>query len=273
MREAVKWVLLGVVTLVIGPISGWLTGRVPAPNGGPHATMLLSAAPLVAILGTILAFALAAMCGVVVGKVGRVRWGLFSAGVVLAWASFESGTVPGVLLWTRGGDGVFARLAFEGLLLGLLGVVVGLLIQRAAEHDLPEGAPEPAEPRRRADAFVGLGVGVVVGALAAWVIAREGLKGQTFAAGAISGVFSATAGRLAAPTSPPISFIAAGAILAILGPLTGIFVQSGDPLLAANANDLFPLALLSPLDWIGGAFFGVPLGLSWAASLTERRSA
>ncbi len=272
MRELVKWALLGAVTLIVGPIAGWLTGRVPAPDGGPHATMLLSAAPLAAVLGTLLALALAALVGIVLGKIGRIRWGLFAGGVVLAWASFESATVHGLLLWSRSGDAVFLRLAVEGFLLGALGVAMAWIIQRAADHDLAEGVREEPETPRRRDAWIGLTVGVLVGALAAWVIAREGLKGQTFAAGAISGVFSATAGRLAAPTAPPIAFIAAGAILAVLGPLSGIFMQSGDPLIAANANELFALAWLSPLDWVGGAFFGVPLGLSWAASLMDRRS-
>ena len=39
--------------------------------------------------------------------------------------------------------------------------------------------------------------------------------------------------------------------------------------LAAIQGDAFPLAMLMPFDWLAGAFWGIPIGLSWADSMVE----
>jgi len=40
---------------------------------------------------------------------------------------------------------------------------------------------------------------------------------------------------------------------------------------AAYAGALFPTANITPLDFLAGAFLGVPVGISWAASLSSGR--
>jgi len=39
---------------------------------------------------------------------------------------------------------------------------------------------------------------------------------------------------------------------------------------AAIGGDLFTLAMPMPLDWLAGAFWGIPIGLSWAESMVEK---
>jgi hypothetical protein len=34
---------------------------------------------------------------------------------------------------------------------------------------------------------------------------------------------------------------------------------------------MFTLSWIAPLDWIAGGLIGVPLGVSWAASLIDKR--
>jgi len=63
-------------------------------------------------------------------------------------------------------------------------------------------------------------------------------------------------------------------VVAVAGPVIATFVHAGTlgPTRAAVSGKLFALARPMPLDWIAGAFVGIPLGLWWAGSLIERES-
>jgi hypothetical protein len=89
-------------------------------------------------------------------------------------------------------------------------------------------------------------------------------------AGIAAGGFGrAVASRDASPS--PIPGLLAMGVLAAIGPLTGLFITGkAQVATAAMEGRVFPLAVPMPLDWLAGALWGIPLGLSWADSMVEK---
>lgn len=275
MKEVLRWTLLVIALMVVGPIAGRLVAMAEAPDGGPDATMLLSTTRFVAIFGTLAALALSTGAGVVVARLAGLRSGFFAAGLVLIWPAFQSATVKGVIGWSRSGEPLIF-LAIEGALLAVAATGMALLILRAAHKSPPIGPDQP--PREHDSLFsptslVGFAGALLVGAVLAWLIAREGLKGQTFAAAAFAGVFGAMVGCVVSHRSSPAAFIAGVCALAVIGPIVTTVLHGSEALVRANANTLFPLGWVAPLDWVAGAFFGVPMGMAWGGSMLEKRQA
>jgi hypothetical protein len=172
-------------------------------------------------------------------------------------------------------------LSLEGLLVGAAAVGIAALILRVARSQpTPPGASPPPrdEPSRLgidSSAVIALGVALVTACVVAWVMVqdKDTLKGQTVAGAALAGMFGAFAGRLGTHRAPVLVFFVAIAILAAAGPAAatvGLWSGgSGGVIGAAYAGRLLPLARPLPLDWMAGAFVGIPVGLSWAASMTD----
>jgi hypothetical protein len=118
---------------------------------------------------------------------------------------------------------------------------------------------------------IGFGLAIVLAAGATWVVAQETIKGQTFAAAIAAGLLGTFGGRLISSRASIGVFVAAIAVLAAVSPAAATFYHSSDPALvrASLAGSLFPPARLMPLDWIAGAFVGIPMGLNLAASMGE----
>jgi hypothetical protein len=118
---------------------------------------------------------------------------------------------------------------------------------------------------------------LIAAALVTWLVAVEPLKGQTIAACMIAGVAAGGFSRAASPRDgalTPVPALIAMALLAAAGPLSALVVTgSSNVVSAAIGHKLFALAMPMPFDWLAGAFWGVPLGLSWAESMVEKQAA
>lgn len=276
-----RWVVLLAALLLLGPLAGVLTASLRAADGGPHASLLLNSGVAWGVVVALLIFVLAAAVGVPAARIGGVGHGYFCAGIVLAWAAWGTGRIDEILHRTQTASTMYG-LAAEGALVALLGVGLAaglLLVSRDPPPDpahAAAGAKPHVEPRALWTSSTPQAVVVcaVVGGVIAWLVAQDTLKGQTFAAAAFAGMLGATAGRMAAPNASAFTFVAAILLLAIAGPLAAVFLHAGDlgPTRAALAGRLFALARPLPLDWAAGAMFGVPLGLSWAASMIDKHS-
>ena len=274
-----RWLLLLTAAFVLGPIAGAMTASLRAADGGPNASLLVNSSAVMGVVITLGVFALAAVAGVSGSVLAGLRHGLLCTGLVLAWGAWGTGQVDRILHRTLSNSTMYA-LSAEAVLVGALSVglaAVMVLIARQPAPD-PELAPHhhAPEPRTLIDKAspAALAASIAVAGIIAWLVAQDTLKGQTFAAAALAGMFGATAGRLAAPTSSAITFVAAIALLAIASPAVAAFMQPSGlgTARAALAGTLFPLARPLPLDWAAGAFVGIPLGLSWATSLVDKHS-
>jgi len=268
----IRWAIALIAVLLLGPLAGTFVGGLRASDGGPHVTLIANAAPAAGILGGLAALTLATLGGIVAGRIANVSWGYVATGLILAWPAFLTGEVREVLRSTQDASVLWA-VAFEGALFGALGVLAALAISRwGRRRPAPDAVHEREEPLWSAMGLVGAVTALLVGGLIAFLVAREGLKGQTIGAAALGAVGAATAGGLAAHRVTGVAFVAAAGVLAFAGPAIAVGVIGGDPLEKSYANDLFPLAWISPLDWLAGAFLGTPVGVAWSGSMIDKQT-
>lgn len=283
IQIALRWMLPLIALLAVGPLAGMLTASLHAPDGSHAASLLLSTHPLRGVLAGVGVLVLAGAMGLAAARIVSPHYGLFSAGIVLAWGAWGTGTIdaiirarPAALLpgpSAESATSLFGFLSLEAAILLPLAVALAWLILRIGRRPAP-GSPHQPEPTEVRDASAGVGLiaALAVGGVLVWLIAQESNKGQTFAAATIAGVGAAVAGRLAAVRISAAVFVAAIALLAVIAPATALAVHGtgAQPLLAAQGGLLFNLARPLPLDYLAGAFVGVPIGLSWAASMLEQ---
>ncbi len=280
LNAAVRYGIPMLALFGAGPLAGYLTASLRTPDAGKGASLLITATPMQGIIAGVVAMGLALGVGALGARLVGRRAGMFSAGLVLAWAAMNTGRVDTILGRTQSGASL-QTIALEGVLVGAMGLAVVLVIFMIPERHLgTKAAPHqhvlPPEPTKLLDATapIALAAAAVAGAVSCWVIAQSTLKGQTFAAATIAGVFAAAAGRVASQRVSPAIFVAGIAILASVSPALATVVHSGSDgvLRAAIAGRLFALARPLPLDWLAGAFLGVPIGLTWAGSMLEKHA-
>lgn len=272
-----RWTFYLLALIVIGPAAGLLTGGVRAPDGGPDATALVCAAPARGVLATLGAVALAGLLAAPAAVLCGLRAALSTAGLVLAWAAWRTAEVEEIIRRTQSG-GALTTLAIEGgvltALTAMMGVGLSLIAKREAHED-QQGHPAPelpmtlgalgqGWPTQRATAIV---IAVVIGGIAAWLVAGTGLKGQTLAAAAAAGLLSGAALRVGDSTAPAFGALGVGVPLAVVGPILGMALGGKDIVSTTYTGGLFAVARIAPLDWAAGYLLGGSLGLAWAGSL------
>ena len=268
MKAAIlRWTLYLAALLVLGPLAGSLTGALHGVDGSPDATPLVSSAPVPGVLAALGAMVIALAGGAVAAVLIGVDGAFSVAGLILAWAAWRSGVVNELIRTAHSARPLFS-LAIEGLLFGAVALAVACAVAAA-------GKRQPTDPVHR---FFGtrplpvIATGFVAAAVGAWLVAVTPLKGQAMAGAMVGGILAAAAGRLADPEAPVPLLTAPVLILAIIAPLTGFVTKGGaDVVQAAYQGALFPTANITPLDYIAGAFLGVPIGVSWAASMSSGR--
>lgn len=271
MKNVIRWVVYG-AALAAGLLAARTWSVVAPANGGASATMLANDSIPIAIGLTFLYFALAGAFGLLAAWLLGARSGLFCVGLALmgpTWAQGipAEGTVENLVRFAQSGA-PFRMLSVEGAVMALLGVGLAIPVVRAARR----AGHDPAEAPTFAENLVAVVVTIIVGGVGAWIIAREGLRGQTFAAAAIAGLAGATVASVVSHRASPVAFVVGMGVLAVAGPVLGLVLNGQNAVAAAYANRLFPLAMITPMDWVAGALFGIPMGMAWGASMVEKRA-
>lgn len=273
-KAFIRWTLYLAAVLAVGPFVGALTAWLRAPDGGSDATPLVSTSPALGLAAAIAAVLAALIVGVIGARLVGAKAGMSAAGLVLAWAAWRTGTIDQIIRGNGTGD-VLWRLAAEGVIFGVAGVALAFVVAALARADHEDKEAHAGAPARRLSPGAMAGpviAGVIAGGAAAWLIAQTPLKGQAFAGAVVGAMFAAAAGRLIDMRAGLATLAIPVAVLAILGPLSGIVMGASPNMLVAGRNGaLFPLANILPLDWIAGGLLGIPLGIGWAASLVEKR--
>lgn len=270
MKVVFQWVFGAIAVLAVGPIAGWAVSAHRGVDGSVHATMLVGANPMVGVLGHAGAIVLAAALGLVTARVINGRFGLFATGAVLAWGAARSGRIEAVL-GVQPTNSTLTTLAIEGALLAAAAGAVAWLICRDTEHE----DPAKHEKALSAETLLGMTAALVAGGIGAWLAARDDLKGQTIGAAWVAGALGATLARVLAHRAPGWAVVAGVCLCAVVGPILGL-MAGAVPALAGMYNgsissSLASLARVAPLDWLAGAFMGVPVGMSWAGSMVDKR--
>lgn len=264
--QVLRWACFLLAAFAVGPMAGALVGVVRSPEGGFGAQALLAESPIVGLLAYLGVIVLATLMGVLAARFTTVRLGLFCAGLVMAWAAFGTERLDAVIRRAQSGAPL-RMLAIEAVMLGVLALAGAVVILRAAR---------PGERHTGGgwkDAVVALVITVPVAALVAAFLARHGAVGQTIASATAGAVAGALVGRIVAPGSSLVAFVAAMVLLATVAPIAAMMADGAAIVQRLYAGHEFALARPMPLDWIAGAFMGVPVGSWWAASMVERQHA
>jgi hypothetical protein len=96
------------------------------------------------------------------------------------------------------------------------------------------------------------------------------LKGQAVATGAFAGIFAAFAAATVARRAAPAALVGGIALVAAAAPSVALFL-AGENALAERimAGRVLPMARALPLDWLAGAFLGLPIGRSMGGWVGE----
>ena len=261
-----RWLCLGLSALVIGPLIGAVMSMTRGVDGSAGTTALVSSSPVMGFTLVLLGIGMAGVAGIMAAALVGARDGLFCMGLALAWGAWACGRLVGVSR-AIGMESPFGRLAVEGLILGIATALVGALVVAIGRGDV-EDESGPALGRQ---SLLGVGAFVVVGGIVGWIIAREGLVGQTFAAAASAGLVGGLAARLVGHGCSSRTLLAGIPLLAFIGPMiAGMRVRGsfGD---ALYQNEIAGIGWIMPLDWASGILVGLPLGLTWAASMVEHQ--
>lgn len=271
MKQAfTRWTLIGVATLAVGPALAALTASVGDGRGGHATTLLVSASPVASLVVGALAIMVAAGYGVLAGRLSTPRLGLFCAGAAIAWPAFTGATAESLIREAQS-TGPLWRMSIEMLLVAALGLAATRVI--AARRDFADisGDGDPEETFGRQGAL-GAGVSFAAAVFAGWVIAREGTPGQNLAAAWIASIAAVAAGRSVAPRASLVACVAGVFLVGVLGPIAGALAQGSEIVPVAYTNTLLPLARITPLNWLAGAWLGAPMGAAWAATTIEQQS-
>lgn len=263
------WAVLLLCLFGLGPALTLAMGGVRGGDGGTDATFLLTANPGAGVFAMALALGIAGVVGVASAKFLGVNAGLGAFAMTLIAPAMRLGELVPILRWAES-PGAFRVMAIEGVVLAISAAVVALLIERVSRSSAE--SREPGAPKLLSmDSAIALGVALAAGALAAWVIAREPTKGQSIFAGVAAGIGGGAAGRIVANRAPLAALALGVMLVGVLGPVLGMTMAGSDALRAAYEVRLPALSHPIPIDWLAGSMLGLPLGLSWAASVIEKR--
>jgi hypothetical protein len=291
----IRWSIPLLALFVLGPLAGMLTFRLRSSDGAAEASLLIGASPMSGLIALLASSMIALAVGIVGARVVHPRSGLFAAGLVYLWAAaglghadriLSAAAASGSTASTTASSAVgvpFMTLAMEGVVVTLVGAIVAWIIlhiksrppaavSAISQHEHPEvrglGVQDGELQRVLSGALAATFVAAIVGIL----IAREPSKIQTFAAAALAGLFAAATGRVIAQSASAMFFIAAVSLLGAIGPFVASMLEGSgaSALRAAFSGRLLALATPLPMDWLAGAFVGVPLGLGWAYSMIHK---
>ena len=250
--------------MALGPILAAMTGIVEDSQGASAITLFVSATPALGALLGLAAIALAGAYGVLTRRLTTPGMGLFCAGVAIGWPAFTGATCEELIREAQSAGPLWI-VSVEALVVGVVGVAISMRIMPRKEADDEDALIGP-------QAALGTAVSFLVAAIMAFLVAREGTSGQNLAATGIATMFAVAVGKSVAPGASLIACVAGVLAVGVVGPAAGAILQGNDIVQASYLNELFPLARLTPLDWLFGTWVGVPIGASWAASMIEKKS-
>lgn len=272
-----RWLLPTLALLVFGPLIAWPVGLLRDGTGSRDATLFLSSNLLLGVVAVVLLIVVAGVGGAVTARLTAPGTGRTFVGLCAAWAMLRTGDSWDMLM--AHGGGVVLPWLFEAIVVAGATVVLMLaLMLGGGSHDRGRLAADLRAAVGSGKATTGILIGVIAGAVAAWLVAMDGGRGQAMMGGVFGGVLAAVGVQLAAqdlsPDQARLRACASVLVLMVLSPLS-LLVMPGAGAIAdgARAGTLVGPGLVTPLAWAVGIFLGVPTGLSWVGSVAEKAHA
>jgi hypothetical protein len=269
-----RWSLPSLSLVLFGPLLALPVAGLADPTGGDDATLLLSDSPITGLVSLVLIAVVAAVGGAFTARVTAPGTGRTFAGLCVAWAAMRS--ADSWRLFEIHGGGAVIPLAIEGLIVaGVTGLVVAALSIGGGFHTKKAFLEDVRVAAGSANAAIGILIGVAAGVMGTVLVAIDGGRGQCLAGGFFGATLAAVAAQLATPTLTPeqarLRGTASVLVLMVVSPLV-LLVMPGSGAIAdaARAGTLTGPGIVQPLDWMVGVFLGVPTGMAWVGSVSER---
>jgi hypothetical protein len=269
-----RWLLPSLAAVLFGPLVALPVAALRDSTGGPDATLLLSESPILGIAALIGIAIVAAVGGAITGRLTAHGTGRTFAGLCIAWAAMRTG--DSWRLFEMHGAGAAIPLAIEGLLVAVAGFTIATVLTiGGGRHTVETFKADLREAVGSANGAIGVVIGVAAGIAGAVLVGLDGARGQCLAAGFFGSLLAAVGVHLATPTlsleQARLRSIAAVCVLMVVGPLTVYaFPGGGAAADAARGGTLVGPSIVQPLDWLVGIFLGIPTGLGWVGSVSEK---
>ncbi len=269
-----RWTLPTLALVLFGPLLAIPVAGLHDPTGGQAATLVLSDAPVMGIVSLVLIALVASAGGAFTARVTAPGTGRTFAGLCIAWAAIRS--ADSWRLFQIHGAGASIPLAIEGVLVAAATAAIVAALVVGGRFRTREGfITDVRAAVLSGNAAIGIVVGIAAGIAGAVLVALDGDRGQCLAAGFFGSTLAAVAVQLATPTLPPeqarLRATASVLVLMILAPLIPLVMPGGGEISdAARAGTLLGPGIVLPLDWMVGVFLGVPTGMAWVGSVSER---
>jgi hypothetical protein len=267
-----KWILYLLASLAIGPGLYRLTSAITDEHGGQSAILSDSASPVWMVAACFLAALCASGAFAWIGaKTVDEPTGYILAGICLVWTAWPLANLESLTRLHESELPVY-RIALENLAcMGIAFVIVWIASRQRLEADSP--TTESIGGQKIATAVC---IGAIAAAGACYLVANNGLKGQTIAGAVAAGIAAAVVsqfvhGSINARTRPFIP-LASLSVVAACGPVVASMLHGVKLEALVTSGDVLPLARPLSLEWPAGGLIGIALGLSWASGAMQRHS-
>jgi len=187
-----RWIARAATLCVVGPIAAKLAQGLHAPDGGEHASFLVSESTIrgAMILGIVLA--ITAVSGILIARLSTRREAMLNMAFVLGWVAWTGGRMGELFRFDQGG---FLLLALEAAFIGAV-VVLALVVSSHNTRDDDYTSWFDAKLLSMREGLLATGAALLVAVGFAWAFGQTDLPGQSLWASFVGGIFAGLVGAM-----------------------------------------------------------------------------
>ncbi len=286
VTATLRWTLIILSTIIIGPLAASLLANVRDADGGHAVSMLVSESLASSIIGVVVVLAAAAAVAVLGATLFSPTVAFPCAGLIAGWGAWRTGTLEEMIRRSRSGSEQ-VTFAIENAIIVVAALAIALLIARFSRRG--SQTSDPSTPSLIACfghvdrhgnlssmLLASFASAAVAAGLAGYLGAAAMTKGQAVFAAVLAGIAAGVVAQMVSRSQNghvnPALPIAAAIIPAIAGPLVAKFLHADKIVAATFAGNVFPLARIMCLDWCCGLLLGVPVGMGWAGAMIDEHA-
>lgn len=285
ITATLRWTLIILCALAIGPIAASLLQHVRDVDGGHAISMLVSESVGSSIIAVGVVLAAAAAMAALGAKIFSPTVAFPCAGLIAGWGAWRTGTLEEMIRRSRSGNDQ-VTFAIENAIIVAVAVVIALIIARLSRRTASPANTKPTfiswfgdvdrHGKLASMMLASFASAAVAAGVAGYLGAATMAKGQAVFAAVLAGIAAGVVAQMVSRSQSgnvtPALPIAAAIIPAIAGPLVAKFLHADKIVAATFAGNVFPLARIMCMDWACGLLLGVPVGMGWAGAMLDEHS-
>ncbi|MDP7005412.1 MAG: hypothetical protein QF718_04300 [Phycisphaerales bacterium] len=261
MESWIKSGLIIIAMAIVGFTGVWLASWLFSPRGSLGPTILQSISPIKACFAVLITVGIASVIGGFIARISTTISGMFVLGFSLFAMAMKLEGVEELIY----SGGSFYILIIEALFLSIV-VLIGTLIVFAIGGPLKDVAKPDGNNGSNfwRAVLISLAVLPVI-----WLVAKSPMKGQVIGSAAVGGIAIGFLARQFTPSLQPVIYYVLPISVGGFGYFIGITLFPVSDVAFAQQS-LSQLLFPMPIEYAAGVIMGLSIGLSWAASLSEK---